>query len=64
MEEEYYLNEDEIWEDEDGFPECCFCGHTYLSYCCQECPSRDEPMPENPQKCKCSQVTKTETTKP
>lgn len=46
--------------DNDDFSQCCFCEHTYLSYCCQECPARTELMPENPQECRCSQVLKEE----
>lgn len=35
------------------FPECCFCEHDYLSYCCLECPARDEAMPQKPKVCRC-----------
>ena len=41
-----------VTTDDTEFPQCVFCEHTYLSYCCQECPSREEPMPEHPSECK------------
>lgn len=48
---EYYDVDGSEQYEEDDFSQCCFCEHTYLSYCCAECPCRDEPMPEYPLEC-------------
>ena len=42
----------QFWEADESDGYCSVCEHTYLSWCCQECPCREEPMPEKPFDCK------------
>ena len=50
----------EYLEADESDDYCSVCEHTWLSWCCQECPCRDAPMPEKPFPCKNCEKMKAE----
>lgn len=47
------MSEEEFeFQEHESDDYCSICEHTWLSSCCQECPLREEPMPEKPFVCK------------